>query len=385
MALKRSLRTLGAVTAVGVLLLTTALTAHADAARNKQWALQAFKAQQRIWPLSTGKGVVVAVIDSPIRVTHLDLTGQLLVGKDFASSSAPAVASDGHGTMVASLIAGRGHGPNQADGIMGLAPSAKILPLTVNVKAAGIYQQISDAIRFAVDHGAGVINISLGGVGKDIAEQSAVAYAESNNVVVVAGSGNDGADAICYPAAFPGVVAVGGAAEDGSIWAESNRGPGLVLVAPSTGILGDDSGTDSQYSLGNGTSYATAYVSAAAALVRAKFPGLTAGQVINRLVKTARDPNAVAGQTTPDPHYGYGILRPDAALNTTMAAGPAAGPLPQVSDPLAGGVKGNSAAVKQGGSSGIGAGAAAVGGVVLLALVAAMAVGVSRRRRRSRA
>ncbi|MHA6765034.1 S8 family serine peptidase [Streptacidiphilus sp. PAMC 29251] len=153
-----------------------------------------------------------------------------------------------------------------------------------------------------------------------------------------------------------------------------------------------------QYALGDGTSFATAYVSAAAALVRSKFPQLTAGQVINRLIKTATDPNAKAGQTTPDPHYGYGILRPDAALNTTLAAGPAAGPLQQAMDPLAsgsGGDKNTSSAAagpaaKPSGtasssSTGLVVGIAVAVLVLLLAFVVTLVVLSRRRRRRSAA
>lgn len=391
MALKRTLNAIGSVAAAAALLLAVAPAAHADAARDKQWALQAFKAQERVWPISKGKGVTVAVIDSSVRATHLDLTGQVLPGKNFAEDSSPASGSNGHGTMIASLISGHGHGPGQSEGIMGLAPDAKILPLTVNVNASAIYQQMSTAIRYAVDHGASVVNISLGGVGKDATVQSAVAYAEEHNVVVVASSGNDGAAAMEYPAAYPGVVAVGGATQDGSAWSESNYGPGLVLVAPAAGILGDDNGTDTQYSLGDGTSFATAYVSAAAALVRSKYPNLTAGQVINRLIKTAIDPNAKPGQTTPDPHFGYGVLRPDAALTANIAAGPAAGPLAQATDPLAAGGKGTAeatpvTAAKSGsGSSGMGMGAVLGIAAVVVVLLVVLAFVVLSRRRRARA
>lgn len=391
MALKRTLNAIGSVAAAAALLLAVAPVAHADAARDKQWALQAFKAQQRVWPLSKGEGVTVAVIDSPIRATHVDLLGQLLPGKDFASSAAPASTSNGHGTMVASLIAGHGHGASQSEGIMGLAPDVKILPLTVNVNASTVDEQVGAAIRYAVDHDAGVINISLGGTSRDPSEQSAVAYAESHNVIVVAGAGNDGAGAVYFPAALPGVLSVGGATQDGSAWSESNYGPGLVLVAPAVGILGDDNGTDTQYSIGDGTSYATAYVSAAAALVRSKYPNLTAGQVINRLIKTAIDPNAKPGQTTPDPHFGYGVLRPDAALTANIAAGPAAGPLAQATDPLAAGGKGTAeatpvTAAKSGsGSSGMGMGAVLGIAAVVVVLLVVLAFVVLSRRRRARA
>ena len=402
MGLKRAIHVLGAVVASGVLLLTVAPVAHADATRDKQWALQAFKAKQRVWPLSTGKGVTVAVIDSGVRATHVDLVGQVLAGKNFVTggNGRRDISSDGHGTGVASLIAAHGHGPGDSEGIIGLAPGAKILPLAVDPESSQGAQQIADAIRYAVDHGAGVINISIAGPGESTAEQSAVAYAEAHNVVLVAGSGNDGVQADNYPASFPGVISVGGADQDGAVWSESDYGPHLVLVAPATGIVSDNKGSDTQYGIGDGTSYATAYVSAAAALVRAKFPDLTAGQVVNRLIRTADDPKAKPGQTTPDPHYGYGVLRPDAALDTKLAAGPAAGPLPQATDPLAapgtgsgsGGAAAPGSGAKSTDASGglstkalLGIAALVVVLLIVAAVVVALVVGAGRRRRRAAA
>lgn len=335
MGFVRTRRLVGAMGTLGVLLTAMAPVAHADAARNKQWPLQAYGATQKIWPVTTGKGQIVAVIDTGFRTTHVDLAGQFLQGKDFASSGYNAAANADHGTMMASLIAAHGHGPGDSDGIMGLAPGAKILPLVVDLQDANYDKEIAGAIRYAVSHGAGVISMSIGDFTPSMTEQSAVAYAEAHNVVLVAASGNDGAEVENYPASFPGVVDVGGTNQDGSVWSGSDYGPHIVLTGPGSNVLGDDSGTDTQYALGNGTSGATAYVSAIAALVRAKFPDLTAGQVINRMIKSAIDPNAKAGQTAPDPHYGYGVARPNEALTESIPAGPAQGPLPQATDPLA--------------------------------------------------
>jgi len=335
MGLARTRRVVGVLAVLGTLLMATAPAAQADAARNKQWPLQAYDAASKIWPITTGKGQIVAVIDTGFRTSHVDLVGQFLPGKDFAPSSYNEAANASHGTMMASLIAGHGHGPDDADGIMGLAPGVKILPLTVDVQDKDNDEEIAGAIRYAVGHGAGVINVSLGNIMASDFEQSAVAYAEAHDVVLVAASGNDGIEADNYPASYAGVVDVSGTNQDGSIWADSDYSPHIVLVGPGSNVLGDDSGTDTQYELGNGTSGATAYVSAAAALVRAKFPDLTAGQVINRLIKTAIDPEAKPGQTTPDLHYGYGVARPDKALTESIAAGPADGPLAQATDPLA--------------------------------------------------
>ena len=331
MGLARTRRVVGVLATLGTLLMAAAPVAHADAARDKQWPLQAYDAASKIWPITTGKGQIVAVIDTGFRTTHVDLVGQFLPGKDFAPKSYNEAANASHGTMMASLIAGHGHGAGDSDGIMGLAPGAKILPLVVDLQDKDNDQEIAGAIRYAVGHRADVINMSLGDGVPSLAEQSAIAYAEARNVVLVAASGNDGIESDTYPASYPGVVDVGGANQDGTIWSGSDYSPHIVLTAPAGNVLGDNSGTDTQYALGNGTSSASAYVSAAAALVRARFPGLTAGQVINRLIKTADDP----GQVSPDPHYGYGIARPERALVASVPAGPARGPLAQAGDPLA--------------------------------------------------
>jgi type VII secretion-associated serine protease mycosin len=389
---KRRIDIFAVAVATAALLLVSTPEAYADTTRDKQWALQAFKAEQRVWPLSTGKGATVAVIDSGVRADHVDLVGQVLEGANFATggNGQRDVSTDGHGTGVASLIAAHGHGPGNTEGVVGLAPGAKILPLGVDGEASQGSQQIAEAIRYAVDNGASVINISLAGPGRSADEESAVAYAEAHNVILVAGAGNDGIREENYPASFPGVISVGGTDQNADIWGGSDYGPHLVLVAPATGIVSDDNGSETQYGIGDGTSYATAYVSAAAALVRARFPRLTAGQVINRLIRTAIDPRAEPGQTAPDPHYGYGILRPDAALNTVLPAGPAAGPLPQATDPLAATGTGTSTAVAASVRTAGGLGAGLVLGLaaaafVLLVVAVALARLLGRRRRRSTA
>ena len=330
----RRFTVLGAGLAALGLLVTVAGEAGADQVRSAEWPLTAFHAAQRVWPHSTGKDVVVAVIDSGVRATHEDLTGQVLPGKDFSSGGNGWTDTDpdGHGTAMASLIAGHGHGPSDADGTQGLAPGAEILPLTVGSASTSDFNanEVIEAIRYATDHGAKVINLSLGSpIGSD-AEEQAIAYAEAHDVVVVAGAGNSGVSVPNYPAAYPGVVSVTAVDTSGKLWANSNYGDQITLAAPGVHIVAAGAGSDSEHRLSDGTSDATAYVSAAAALVRSAFPKLTAGQVINRLIKTAANPDG-AGH---DPRYGYGILRPDAALTFTIPAGPAAGPLPQISPPI---------------------------------------------------
>jgi type VII secretion-associated serine protease mycosin len=325
-------RRVAGTTASALLLLTGiwgGQEASADQVRDGQWPLTAFKATTRVWPNSTGKGVVVAVIDSGVRATHQDLVGQILPGKDFNTGGNGWTDRDptGHGTAMASLIAAHGHGPGGSEGVKGLAPDARILPLAVALDGTlqGEQHEI-DAIHYAVDHGAGVINMSFAAPAESSRIAQAVGYAEAHNVVVVAGAGNSGGLTVQWPAAEKGVIAVGAVDKNGRIWSDSNRGPGLILAAPGVDIVAASSRSDTGYDLSDGTSDAAAYVSAEAALVRSKYPDLTAGQVVNRLIKSADNPDI---SHTPSSGYGYGIIRPDTALTSDIPAGPAIGPLPQ--------------------------------------------------------
>ncbi|MET9966257.1 type VII secretion-associated serine protease mycosin [Streptomyces sp. NPDC006356] len=317
----------------GALLLTTAPTASADYVRDQQWALNAF-AVQDVWAESQGQGVTVAVVDSGVDASHPDLTGQVLKGKDFTGGGNAQEDKLGHGTSMASLIAGHGHGAGNSSGMMGLAPKAKILPLrTIQTeKDANRDETWAAAVRYAVDQGAKVINLSFGNDGgKTLSDgRAAIAYAQAHDVVVVAAAGNDGSIAVEEPAALPGVVAVGAIDEKANRWEGSNTGKGLALMAPGVEVLAADPTRSQQYSLSNGSSDATAYVSAAAALVRSKYPDLSAGQVINRLIKTATFAHH-KGLKAPDEEYGYGIVRPYSALTMNIPAGAKKNPLGQLS------------------------------------------------------
>ncbi|MEV7599414.1 type VII secretion-associated serine protease mycosin [Kitasatospora sp. NPDC089797] len=372
----------------------------ADQIRDQQWALKTFEAEAKVWPVSQGDGVTVAVIDTGVSQDHQDLAGQVLPGADLSGGNTDGrVDSDGHGTAMASLIAGHGHGPQA--GVEGLAPKAKILPIKVGTKgddSAPPPAAFADAIRFAVDHGAKVVNMSLGG--KDFRFDSnlrkSVNYAVSKDVVLIAATGNTGADMdVEYPAAFPGVVAVGAVDSKGAVWEKSTSGPETTLVAPGVDVYHATAKSSTSYGEGDGTSEATAYVSATAALIRSKYPDLSAGQVINRLIKSATAP--ANGTVVPNDHYGYGTVSPAKALepNPAVDNGPADNPLvkrpeskgaPPADDDDATDQPSAAPVVPEaggGGGGGIGlvvAGVAA--GAVVLGASAAGVVMVRRRRRR---
>ncbi|MFE3856641.1 S8 family serine peptidase [Streptomyces griseorubiginosus] len=330
MAFRRTMCALSATTLTGALILAAAPAASADQTRRDQWALQTLQAESA-WKISEGKGVTVAVIDTGVNAEHVDLKNNVLKGKDFVdgdddASPTSTESKPTHGTAMASIIASHGHGPGDADGVIGLAPQSKILPIRADL--AGF----ADEIRYAVDHGASVINISMdirdqysemGGPPEDL---EAISYALKHDVLVVAGAGNDGKRQLGFPADAPGVLAVGGVDKSGTIWKNSNYGPRVLLTAPATGIV-HAGWPGNKLTIGDGTSDATAFVSAAAALLRSKFPDLTAGQIANRLVKTAVLPPSAKGISLPDEKYGYGTIRPLAALTADIPAGSKYGPL----------------------------------------------------------
>jgi type VII secretion-associated serine protease mycosin len=292
-----------------------------------QWHLNYLKiseAQQ----ITTGEGVTVAVIDGGIDASNPDLSGQVVSG---ACAAHPGPGGDqeptedffGHGTAMAGDIAAKGGDDGHA---LGIAPGVRILPFCVDGSDIDQYveeQEITQGIIYATDHGASVINISLGSTRSTASGlQRAVGYALAHNVVVVAAAGNvsQGATSVANVARIPGVVAVTGVTRTGGFWSGSAQGPEAGIAAPAVDITSTDSTqkTDkpntSAYATGSGTSDAAAIVSGVVALIRAKYPTLDAINVINRLVKTADDKGAPGR----DPRYGYGVVDPVKALTADV-------------------------------------------------------------------
>ncbi|MHC5260631.1 S8 family serine peptidase [Streptomyces sp. UC4497] len=327
MSFTRALRAVGAAAAAGALLFAAAPTAAADQVRDGQWPLTAWYAE-KIWRVATGKGVTVAVIDDGVAANHPDLKGNVLTGKDFMSGDddASPEGEDSHGTAMAGDIAAHGHGANGAAGAKGLAPDAKILPIRDTGGDVGCFAR---SIRYAVDHGAQVINISQGvsQCADKGAEHEAISYAIDKGTPIVVASGNEGRNSDdLLPNSYPGVVSVGAVESSGEVWGKSNYGKTVLLAAPGAEIV--TTGTvPTGYSKGDGTSDSAAYTSGALALLKQKFPDLSAGQLVNRLVKTAGLPASEKGASLPDEHYGYGFIQPLAALTKDIPAGSKNGPL----------------------------------------------------------
>jgi type VII secretion-associated serine protease mycosin len=288
-----------------------------DSVRDDQWQLRELDAEAA-WQYSTGKGVTVAVVDSGVAASHPDLVGQVLPGIDLVRRSGDGRLDPvGHGTAVAALIAGRG---DDDKGVAGLAPGAKILPIRV-LDEKNTYHDtlvVASAVRWAVDHGARVINLSLGGGDYSPALAAALDYAFVRDVVVVACTGNQtksGPDEVWYPAREPGVLAVTGLERDtGELWPGSVTGEQAALAAPATGLVGAK--PPDGYWMVQGTSFAAPMVTATAALIRARWPGMSAADVVNRLIRTARD----LGPIGRDGSFGFGRIDPVGALTATVEA-----------------------------------------------------------------
>ncbi|PWI19655.1 type VII secretion-associated serine protease mycosin [Streptomyces sp. Act143] len=314
------------------LALVPATAAHADGIRAKQWALDAMHTQEA-WQTTKGKGVTVAVLDTGVEADHPDLVGNVLDGKDmvgFGASRGDATWAR-HGTAMAGIIAGHGHGYANGDGVMGIAPEARILPVRVILEdgdsARGKARNtrgnaLAEGIRWAADHGADVINLSLGDDSKSAhpepAEDEAVQYALKKGVTVVASAGNGGekGDHISYPAAYPGVIAATAVDRYGTRASFSTRRWYATVAAPGDDVVIAD--PDHKYYEGWGTSAAAAFVSGAVALVKSAHPGLTPAQVKKLLEDTARDA-PVGGR---DDSRGYGFVDPAAALKAAARLDP---------------------------------------------------------------
>ncbi|WP_284977652.1 S8 family serine peptidase [Arthrobacter sp. fls2-241-R2A-200] len=326
-------------------MLATAPAATADAWRDKEYWL-ADSGVVNAWQVSKGAGVTVAVIDSGIDGSHPDLAGAVVGGADASGAGAPngqksIGAKPEHGTLVATMLAGRGHAapaPTPAagsasptptpppvvppDGIIGVAPEADILSVSTwlgspNPGGKTDQEQIPDAVRWAVDNGAKVINISLGSTSPDWPQSwdAAFLYAEQKDVVIVAAAGNrvGGNIQVGAPATIPGVLTVAGLDGNGHASIDaSSQGISIGVAAPAENLVGGIPGAG--YAEWAGTSGAAPIVSGVAALIRSKWPDMSAKQVINRIVSTAKD----AGAPGKDPLYGYGILNAEAALKNDV-------------------------------------------------------------------
>jgi membrane-anchored mycosin MYCP len=289
------------------------------------WAQRRYE-PQRLAGITDGAGVTVAVIDSGVDATNPQLRRAVLKGHDFLLGAG---AGDGrtdcvaHGTAVASIIAAA---PAAGTGFVGLAPGARILPIRVTEIGdgpsgsgrAGTAAGLAQAIRTGVRDGARVLNISMVLYRDDAQVRQAVREAVQAGVVVVAAAGNEharstGPDPVPYPAAYPGVIGVGAIDENGSRADASQVGSYVDITAPGADVTAAVPVNGLGYF--SGTSFATPFVSATAALILSRYPRAQVGDVAARLTGTA-DP---APDALPGTQYGYGVLNPYRAVTEVPA------------------------------------------------------------------
>jgi len=350
------LKPAGGVAGAVTLAVLTALPAAAsgDPQFDREWALKAFDVQAiRDNFHAYGTGVTVAVIDSGVDPTAPDLQGQLVPGIDLENPSDPQANTDDtspeyHGTHVSAIIVAHGHGsPADLQGVVGLASRAKVMPVK---DGGGRSTTVADsaAVRYAVDHGIRIINMSIGGDGHcDKFSAEALDYALSRNVIIVAAAGNDAKtnNVPSCPADQPGVISVAAIGQTGKMDVNSHYGRDVTVAAPGVDI--EVPAPHGQYKEASGTSDATPWVSAEAALIIGLHPDWTAGQVIRVIID-----NTVTGTGKRiDDHIGYGVIDPLKALGAPAPA--------DKSNPLGGPALSGPGAAASGAASSGAAGAAA--------------------------
>ena len=300
-----------------------------DESFDLQWNMEQINCESA-WDVSSGNGIVVAVVDSGVNTNGVDgFTWEVIQGRDFANGDDDSTDDNGHGTHVAGTI---GQATNNNVGVAGVAFNATIMAVKVlGRRGIGDIAAIADGVRWAVDNGAHVINLSVGGNGRSRVLETAVNDAHSNGVVLVAAAGNESGNVV-FPAAFENVIAVGSVRFDERLSFFSNFGPEIDIVAPGGDLNVDqnDDGFDDgilqeTFRRGRffrrnnemwdlfsfqGTSFSCPHVSGVAALILSNDPSLTPDEVKERMTSTAKD----LGREGKDNIFGWGLLDAEASL-----------------------------------------------------------------------
>jgi subtilisin family serine protease len=279
-----------------------------DPSRGQQYALDTVNANTA-WESTMGSDkVTIAIVDSGLDLEHPDLKGKLVAGYNAVAPGEAPKDDVGHGTHVAGIAAAS---TNNGLGIAGLAANSKLMPVKVLGDGTGSAASVSDGIIWAADHGADVINMSLGFYDENETLGKAVAYALSKNVVVVATMGNNNIERKRFPAAFPGVIAVGSTAKGDTRSTFSNFGDWMSVSAPGTDILStfprypvSINGSQSGYASLSGTSMAAPLVAGLCGLVRSQHPGMAPAEVKKLLETSAAD----LGDKGYDKYFGNGRI-----------------------------------------------------------------------------
>ena len=287
-------------------ILATQETVPNDPDYTRQWGLAAIGASDA-WDIQTGNAdIIIGLIDTGVDLDHPDLQGKISAGWDFVNNDGDPQDDNGHGTHVAGIMAATA---NNGIGITGVSWGARIMPVKVlDASGSGSYADVAAGILYAVDHGAKVINLSLGGTSPSITLEEAVNYAADHGVVMVASAGNRGTTGVTYPAKYPNTIAVGAVDSNMSLASFSSQGPEVDLVAPGIDIY--STLLDNSYGLKNGTSMAAPFVSGAAALLLSANGANTNNEIVAALENSTQD----LGSPGLEIAFGFGLIQVDKAL-----------------------------------------------------------------------
>ncbi|HEX7196396.1 MAG TPA: S8 family serine peptidase, partial [Candidatus Limnocylindria bacterium] len=300
---------------------TVAAVAVNDPKTAGQYSLDQMRVRDA-WALSKGGSGIVAVLDTGVQANHRDLQGRVLSGYDFVNNDSNAADDNGHGTWVAGIIAANA---NDGYGIAGISWKDKILPVkTMTREGSGDTADLTSGIIWAANHGATVINMSVGGFPSSQYVQDAINYAWNKGAVLVAAAGNNGRQERFFPASFGNVISVSATQVNDEFAHWSSYGDKVDVSAPGASVqttnctvctyADHDSWGDHTYI--SGTSFATPNVAGVVALIRGRNPGWTPSQVVGRLQSTVDD----LGYAGTDIRYGRGRVNAYRALGGTVAA-----------------------------------------------------------------
>jgi len=274
-----------------------------DPKLGSQWGLAKVQAESA-WDSALGLNITIAIVDTGVDYNHPDLTGKVILGHDYVSNDEDPKDENDHGTHVAGIAAAVA---NNAIGVAGMAPSANILAVRVlDRNGNGFLSAIASGITYSVDHGAKVINLSMGGTTGSTVLQDAVDYAANHGVVVSCAAGNDSRMTMLFPAQYDSCTSVTATDQNDARASFADGGPGLDLSAPGVGILSTIRG--GAYDTWSGTSMSAPFVSGLAALLSSE--GLDRAGIISTMTATADDLGAPGYDTT----FGFGRINAAAAL-----------------------------------------------------------------------
>ena len=281
-----------------------------------EWHLAKIQAFQA-WDVTVGAtNVIIAVLDSGINAIHPDLAGRIVQGYDFVNGDTDPTDDYGHGTAVAGTLVASG---NNGVGVAGVAYGCTVLSVKImDAFGSASHSTIAQGIEYAVQHGARVINLSLGGDWPSSTLQNAINFAWSNNVVVVAAAGNNGGTLPQYPAACDHVVAVASSEPDDSRSWFSSYGPDVMLFAPGDNIWTTQRDPNNPYGAWSGTSFSSPVVAGVAALLLSLNPALSNNQIVDVLKQSADD----LGVPGYDAIFAYGRVNAFRAVSSVSPAVP---------------------------------------------------------------